>query len=519
MSENIRFYLNLQMVADEMQSEFPDCVFIPGEDETCLRGVCFYRKGIHLEKQYVYIIREQDIKGETVPKTHCSLIILGKIPGKWLSSRHTLLGLPVETDLLDLMNLCQEIFRKHLSWAEKLQDIFVREGSVDELCKASLDYFQNPLFVHDSQMTVISCPIWRSKMIPWEQDERTGCMIMPLEELNELKTDREYLETLTTHNAQIFSAELRGYRDIYVNIWNTYGGYEGRLVICEIDSDLKKGQFAAAEYLAELIRLTLARRGKMDNTYSRALERMIIAMLQGNEVSDSEIVNRIGQCGWKQEDEYICIRMNAEEQEGNPGSAASVCNYVEARVAGTKAVFMEDHICIIINFSINNHYTSDMACILRDGLFKAGVSNPFHDFTALERYYRQASVAFDYCRKKNDMMWYYTFDDIAVDYISDICCREFQPEDLCAHELIQLKEYDEKNKTELYKTLVTYILNERNTVATSGSLYVGRSTLFYRLRKIQQITGLDTDHMAQPEQNLYLRLSIYILEKLSENTL
>ena len=80
MSENIRFYLNLQMVADEMQSEIPDCVFIPGEDETCLRGVCFYRKGIHLEKQYVYIIREQDIKGETVPKTHCSLIILGKIP-------------------------------------------------------------------------------------------------------------------------------------------------------------------------------------------------------------------------------------------------------------------------------------------------------------------------------------------------------------------------------------------------------------------------------------------------------
>ena len=519
MSENIRFYLNLQMVADEMQSEIPDCVFIPGEDETCLRGVCFYRKGIHLEKQYVYIIREQDIKGETVPKTHCSLIILGKIPGKWLSSRHTLLGLPVETDLLDLMNLCQEIFRKHLSWAEKLQDIFVREGSVDELCRASVDYFQNPLFVHDSQMTVISCPIWRSKMIPWERDERTGCMIMPLEELNELKTDREYLETLTTRNAQIFSAELRGYRDIYVNIWNTYGGYEGRLVICEIDSDLKKGQFAAAEYLAELIRLTLARRGKMDNTYSRALERMIIAMLQGKEVSDSEIVNRIGQCGWKQEDEYICIRMNAEEQEGNPGSAASVCNYVEARVAGTKAVFMEDHICIIINFSINNDYTSDMACILRDGLFKAGVSNTFHDFTALRRYYRQASVAFDYCRKKNDMMWYYTFDDIAVDYISDICCREFQPEDLCAHELIQLKEYDEKNKTELYKTLVTYILNERNTVATSGSLYVGRSTLFYRLRKIQRITGLDTDHMAQPEQNLYLRLSIYILEKLSENTL
>lgn len=516
MSETIRFCLNLQMVADEMQARFPECVFIQGEDTCCLRGICFYQKGIQLEQQYVYIIKEEDLERETVPEAHCSLIVLGGLIGEWQHTSHSLLCLPAETDLLELMNFCQTIFQKHISWAERLQDIFAMEGSVDELCKASVGYFQNPVFVHDAQMTIISCPVWRDRMISWERDERTGCMIMPLEELNELKTDREYRDTMLTRNAQIFSAELRGYRDIYVNIWNAYDRYEGRLVICELDSTLKKGQFAAAEYLAELVKLTLARRGKLDNTYSRALERMIIAMIQGKEVPDAEITNRISQCGWKPDDTYICIRMEAEEQEGNPGSAASVCNYVEARVAGTKAVFMENHICIIINLSINNHYKSDMACILRDGLFKAGVSNPFHDFCALERYYRQASVAFAYCRKKNDMMWYYTFDDIAVDYISDACCKDFCPEDLCAYELLQLKEHDEKNKTELYKTLVTYILNERNTVATSSSLYVGRSTLFYRLKKIQQITGLDTDHMAQPEQNLYLRLSIHIMENIFE---
>lgn len=516
MNEDIRFYLNLQMVADDLQGRYPGCVFMSGEDEACLRGICFYRKGMHPEKQYAYIAKEEELTEGTVSEEHCSLIVIGKTPEKWKNGIHTILELPAGTDPLDLLNFCQEILEKHFAWAENLQSILLQEGGVDGLCKASVDYFGNPLFVHDPQMTIISCPVWKEKMIPWEQDKKTGAMIVPLEELNELKTDREYLETMTTRKARIFSGELRGYPDIYVNIWNSYGGYEGRLVICEIDHKLKKGQLAAAEYLAELIRISLSRRGKMDNTYSRALERMIIAMLQGKEVSDSEIVNRISQCGWKKDDEYICIRMDAEEQGRNPGSAASVCNYVEARVTGSKAVFMEDHICIIINLSVNNHYTSDMACILRDGLFKAGVSNPFHDFSVLEPYYRQASVAFAYCLQKNDMMWYYTFDDIAVDYISDICCREFRPEDLCAHELIQLKEYDKANKTELYKTLVTYILNERNTVASSAKLYVGRSTLFYRLRKIQQITGLDTEHMAQPAQNLYLRLSIYMMEKLSE---
>ena len=103
----------------------------------------------------------------------------------------------------------------------------------------SCSYFKNPLFVHDSQLQLISCPVWREGMIVWEKDEQTGQLITPLEDLNDFRTDREYLHTLTTEGAHIYSAELRGYRDIYVNIRDDNGTYEGRLVICEIDTPLK----------------------------------------------------------------------------------------------------------------------------------------------------------------------------------------------------------------------------------------------------------------------------------------
>ncbi len=512
---NLRFLLNLQMIADGLEGKLPGIQFFGGEDAQLLEGLCFYRPGMEWASHYAYITRGQDLAREAVPKCHCSLILLGEFPDRWKNGHHSIIfirGDEDAVDLLELMNLCQEIFRKHVSWAEKLKSIVMQEGSVDELCRASYEYFQNPLLVHDSQLHAISCPVWREGMIRWEKDEHTGLMVTPLEELNEFKTSQEYLHTLTTKNAHIFSADLRGFRDIYVNIWDAYGGYEGRLVICELETPLKPGQSAAAEYLAELIRLTLARRGRMDHTYKRGLELMLAGMIEGKEFSDSEIASRITQCGWRLNDRYICIRMDAEEQEGSPGSAVSVCNYVEARVIGSKAVCGNRQICIIINLSKNDHYTSDIASILRDGLFKAGFSNVFHDLTRLKRYYQQATKALEYCRRKNDMMWYYTFDDIAMDYIADVCCAEFSPEELCACELTRLKEYDEENNTELYKTLVTYILNERNTVAASAALYVGRSTLFYRLRKIKEITGLDTAHMAEPVQNLYLRLSIYIEE-------
>lgn len=122
MRETIRFCLNLQMMADEMQARFPECVFIQGEDTCCLRGICFYQKGIQLEQQYVYIVKEEDLKRETVPQAHCSLIVLGGLPGEWQHTGHSVMS-AAETDLLELMNFCQTIFQKHIFLGGRLQDI------------------------------------------------------------------------------------------------------------------------------------------------------------------------------------------------------------------------------------------------------------------------------------------------------------------------------------------------------------------------------------------------------------
>ena len=41
---------------------------------------------------------------------------------------------------------------------------------------------------------------------------------------------------------------------------------------------------------------------------------------------------------------------------------------------------------------------------------------------------------------------------------------------------------------------------------------MGRSTLFYRLKKIRELTHMDPEKLEDPRLNLYLRLSLYILE-------
>lgn len=507
------FLLSMQMIVDEFEDYFPHMRFYKGKDTNILEGVRFYYGQARLESRYVYIVKGHDLPSDQPEERHCSLVILGKTPEEWITAGHSIIELPETLGELRASDACQAIFHKVRTWSDKLREILIQNGSIDDLCRASYDYFKNPLFVHDAQLYVISCPVWREGMIKWVKDERTGLIITPLEIVNEFKTDKEYLNTLTTHGAQIFSASLRGYRDIYVNLWDDYGRYEGRLCICELENPLKPGQLPAAQYLAGMVNIVLGRNNRFDNSYNRSLELLLDNMLKGEQYPDEEISSRIGQYGWHIHDDYVCVRMDAEQRDRNLLPIVSMCNHIEAQITGSKAICDETRICIIINLSMNDHYTSDVACILREGLFKAGISNVLHDLTKLADYYRQASIALRYCRKINDTRWSVTFNEIALDYMVDTSCPDMNVRYICSCELVKLREYDEENMTDLYQTLKVYIHNERNTVKTSKELYISRSTLFYRLQKIREVTGLDTGHLANPKLNLYLRLSIYMLER------
>ena len=70
-------------------------------------------------------------------------------------------------------------------------------------------------------------------------------------------------------------------------------------------------------------------------------------------------------------------------------------------------------------------------------------------------------------------------------------------------------DYDEKHNTKLGETLETYLTLERNVVQTARALFIHRSTLFYRLDRIHQITGLDLDN---PRIRLYLLMSYQMLK-------
>ncbi|MDO4491450.1 MAG: helix-turn-helix domain-containing protein [Lachnospiraceae bacterium] len=527
------FLLNPAVIMEELEEYYQNITFLPGSNRQTLEGIRFFSDFHHINQSYIYLIEINQIQDIKTFPAEGAYIVLGTLPEDVETGGASVIVIPkqsigalqgsptreesgVKTENPDpraVFNHCLDIFQKHRSWSSGLQDIVLHRGTIDELCVLSYEYFGNPMFVHDPQLYILSCPIWKEGMVKWERDELTGAIAAPAELLNEFRLDSEYQDTLTTSKAEFFSADLRGHRDLYVNIRNEYGGYLGRLVIVELEQPIRESQKLSAEFLARLIRDVLLGYGNIQGIYGRAIDLLMERLLRGETCSEEEMEERLRLLGWHVKDSYICLALYSEANQDGNFSNISICNYLESAVPGSHAFLTDGQVGVLINRRLNPDYHSVMIEVLRDNLYMAGISNEFSDLLNIQLYFAQARIALTACMRRREIKWYTRFSAVAVDYMLGQAVKELPASCLCDPILPFLDAYDKKNGTELLKTLKTYILSERNTVQASKSLYIGRSTLFYRLRTITELTGLDGEGMAEPGRNLYLRMSFSLWDQ------
>jgi sugar diacid utilization regulator len=140
---------------------------------------------------------------------------------------------------------------------------------------------------------------------------------------------------------------------------------------------------------------------------------------------------------------------------------------------------------------------------------KAGFGDVFTGATAFREYYKQAELALRLGMRRNPQGRMFYFRDAKELLLLDNCLKELPATMVCAPEVLALKNYDHKHNTIYYETLYSYLRNNLRPVQTIKDLNIHRSTLIYRLEKIQKITGMD---MVNCDNQWYLLLSYKLLE-------
>lgn len=514
--EEPAFCLTMQMLYDVLDERYQVLNFYPGEDIPRLRKVSFFREQSKLSCSCVYIVKAEEIGKDFRNLKGMSFLVIGEIDISLFSESSSVLQVSSHFHPVEIFELFTETFNRFFEWDYALQKAMYSENPLDTMLKVSLAVFKNPIYIHDVDFFILSCPMRIYGLTVWEIEARTGREMVPLSVINDLKIDLEYIHTLKQHEVDMFSENQRGYRILYVNLWNE-NRYEGRICVSELQSIITDGFYWVLEYLSRMVVLCSKRRSLFWYGFGKEIEQTFVSILEGKINDQNEIFSLLRFLGWRPDDAYLCIKIGTDQQDFDALSPVATFGYIESQVNSSHAFLYQKSIVVIINLSAGksnvNEVVSNLAYLLREGLFKIGVSNELYDFLKIIESYKQASIALECGFLSESMHWCFHYEDYILDYIVKKICEELPAEFICTRQLIAIKKYDQDHNTNFYETLEIYLRLERNVVKTARELFVHRSTLFYRLERIQKLTNLNLD---DPNIRLYLSISFYLMEKFKD---
>lgn len=123
----------------------------------------------------------------------------------------------------------------------------------------------------------------------------------------------------------------------------------------------------------------------------------------------------------------------------------------------------------------------------------AAISFRFEQILDTRRYYNQVMFLL---KSKKCLMEErcLTYEDNYLNHLLEAAKNEINAETFIHPDLLFLQNYDLENNTEYMETLKAYFLNNRNALNTSNYLHIHKSTFFYRIGKIADLTEFDSSN-------------------------
>ena len=387
-SPHTGFHLNLQIIADDFAEKKEDVSILCREDPLTLDGLRIYQAGALLKPCYLYLVFGNSLSESFLRYQNIAFVVVGSGDLSCFSESCRILHIKGTLSFSEVFNQIQQTFDRYSDWDSKLQ---LALGSIDPM----------------------------NEMLE-----------APLSLIQDFKLDAEYQRTLITHGANIYSEELRGYRILYMNLWVS-GNYQGRLCVDELQTEIQPGHFSALEYLGSFIELCIRRHNLFQISMGNDSRQFFTEYLSGKLTELQAVTDQIQYLNWNRHDRYLVLRLETQQQDDRMHSSIATLGHIEAQIPEGLAFTYQQGIVVIVNLSFKHSVSSDvissLAIILREGLFKMGVSSEFRDFLLIPQGYIQAVSALRLGKKSQSMAWCYHFDAYLLEYMLSQISHQISP--------------------------------------------------------------------------------------------
>ena len=481
-------------------------------EDFCLERAAFYIGEQVLESNTLYISRTEDLKKEPELPGSSAVIYTGKQLHFEPDDRYLAVG---SMDILKLGNAVLEIFQMFYHWEQELEDTGDSEGlegMFREMLECSTPVFENGLCLMNSSFRILAQTEVNRRYGDYEKitDFYDPGDVAP-DIMSMLRADKGYQKITEGEKVLLMEDTVLPYRTLNRNIY-VEGAFAYRLVVTECIRPFRRSDEMLLQILAEHIVRATGRISGTAEVWHMPLTGILTDIIRRDIINKAALDMELRSLGWNHSDRFCVLCMRSGQSARADNTEQYYCMEMMKEFPACFAFPAEQNIVVIFNESVFSgtllDFFRELAIFIRENNFRVGTSNPFQDLYRLRKYYRQAEIVLDIGTQENPSEWRHSFGDYVLNYIYSMATSEFEKEELYSPVYRRLRQYDEENKTEFLQTLKCYLDNQMNVVRTAQELYIHRSTMIYRLKRICEIGQTS---LKDQEELLHLNLTFHLL--------
>lgn len=503
--------LNLSILKDRLQAlHILQAQTDPMQKRT-LKFPRHYQGETTFDPSVLYVAVSENLPLNPDLPEHLCLICLGFPPAAYVSAKECeFVCIRTDNDITQVFQLVLEIFYEFESLNETFKDMIIARQSYETFGKLCYRIFQTPVSAFGTFEKVLFIEYDKEK----ENDaiRYAGCLgdYLDNEERCILYADKDWVNTLSVHGPAFMHSTMYSTNILYYNLFRQ-DHYIGRIMIEDSCREFQDGDYMLLEWIGDYLRMLLEQNQEFHFEASQGLENLIQRLLSDIKVQENQGEPALSAIGWEKSDEYICTAIS-QLPSASLDSTLNNAAFFLSDLLEDNYIFIQNHIIYqILNLTRSPLSLPEVQRRLRifqnNNALQIGYSTIFCNFYELHNYLLQATLMVNYAVQ--------THSGRPLEYEKNILPMmlwrirdHYDSSVFVSHRLRRLFDYDAQNHSELVMTLKSYLANHHSLSKTMEELYIARSSCSYRIRRIEEITGLSLE---DPDVSLYLQLLLKLL--------
>lgn len=500
----IRLLPTMEIVEEAFQLAGWKCTAVISRPEQVYRNVRLFTGRQELQPDLLYALRP----GETdFPTDRFSYICTTPIEGK---ADHIICPeMPPEILLDELM----ELFSRYQQKEMRIDQATYQDATLQELCELGAQLLGNPVCIHDDWFIMTGLSRDAEQIIIPEYVMSSSRSFLPRAILDAFRDDTDYLETYTHPDPRIWHGANGAPDSLYINLWDGKI-YRGRFLVIRHNRDFRKSDFLLAEILAQRAVFLQKRKAFDQESQYKSMDDILFGLLQGRPAEEYDLSHVLNMLSWNKRDNYLCVSLRSREKTRNTVEEHMLHSDLFQKFPGSYILFSGQDQHMVVNINRDPITQAALSRQLEElcGEYRlyVGVSSPVADIRELHLAYSQAEAALEQAISLPRERPVVFFSGCVLEYLMKHMDSPLPAWTLVSPKLLAMRKHDQENGTQYFETFREYLLNERDIPKTAEKLIIHRTTLLYRLKRIQSQFCLELE---DPWTRLYLMFSLWLMER------